>query len=157
MALVKQSFDVKINIIRPYITKNLSADDITRISETTNLKYESLKTITPQAFFDEDAGLSDTEVISEIDKRVKELNELIQEFDDLEEKATRAMNKIVFTYDVSDPANEFIANAERAIFGSASGVITFSKYKKLMEFEEIINRELQERMVNNNGVLDGVA
>lgn len=157
MATITQSFDVKITIIRPYITKDLSSEDISRIRQTTNLKYESLKTLTPQGTKQIEELPTDEEVLSYLEQSVNELDQIHKDFDDLTTRAEESLNKIVYTYDVSNPDNEITANAERTIFGSASGVITFAKYKKLIEFEEILNREIQERMINNGGTLDVVA
>lgn len=157
MATITQSFDVKITIIRPYITKDLSNEDISRIRQTTNLKYESLKTLTPQGTKQIEELPTDEEVLSYLEQSVNELDQIHKDFDDLTTRAEESLNKIVYTYDVSNPDNEITANAERTIFGSASGVITFAKYKKLIEFEEILNREIQERMINNGGTLDVVA
>jgi hypothetical protein len=154
VATITQSFDVKISIIRPYITKNLSDQDSSRIVQTTNLKYESLKTLTPQGVKSDEALPSDEEVFNYLNQSIAELDQLANDFEDIEKMADEALNKIVFTYDVEDPQYELVADAERAIFGSATGSITYSKYQKLLEFEQILNREIQERMVNNGGTLD---
>lgn len=157
MASIALSFDVKISIIRPYITKNLNGNDLNRINQTTNLKYESLKTLTPQALGTQLDVVDDEAVLSYLDSSLKELDQIHQEFDDLSQKAEEALKAIVFTYDIALPENEPLANAERSLFGFASGIITFAKYKKLEELEQIINREIQERMVENGGTLDVVA
>ena len=157
MATITQSFDVKISIIRPFITKNLSDQDNSRIVQTTNLKYESLKTLTPQGIKSDEALPSDEEVFNYIKQSVDELDLIHDSFGELAAMAEEALNKIVYTYDVEDPDQELTAEAERTLFGSATGIITFAKYKKLAEFEEILNREISERMTNNGGVLDVVA
>lgn len=156
MASVSLSFDVKISIIRPYITKSLGNNDISRINETTNLKYESLKTLTPQSL-NTTESISEEEVLSFLDESVQALDSLHQDFDDLASKAEQALKDIVFTYDVKDPQNETLANAERSLFGFASGIITFAKYKQLDELEKVINEEIQNRMLENGGTLDVVA
>ncbi len=153
MASITQSFDVKISIIRPFITKDLSRDDFDKITQTTTLKYETPKTKTPQGALS-GPPLSDEEVGSYLADSIKELDQIYDEFDDLAAKAEKDLNKIVYTYDVALAENEMIANAERALFGSASGVITLSKYKKVLAFEQIINREIQEQMISNGGILD---
>jgi Asp-tRNA(Asn)/Glu-tRNA(Gln) amidotransferase C subunit len=153
MASIAQSFDVKINIIRPYITKNLSQNDLQKINQTTALKYQAQKTTSPQGAL-EDITTSNEEVSNYLVDSVKELDEIYDSFDDLSIQAEKDLNKIVYTYDINLAENELIANAERILFGSASGVITFAKYKKVLAFEQIINREIQERMVNNGGILD---
>ena len=153
MATISKSFDVKISIVRPYVTKNLSQDDLFKINETTALKYESLKSTAPQGLA-ETSELSDEEVSNYLADSVKELDDIYDNFDDLTKQAEKELNSIVYTYDVTLPENELIANAERALFGSASGVITFAKYKKVLAFEQIINREISEQMINNNGVLN---
>lgn len=154
MATIIQSFDVKISIIRPYITKNLSDQDSSRIVQTTNLKYESLKTLTPQGVKSEEAVPSDSEVFDYLKQSIAELDQINNDFGDLEKMADEALAKIVFTYNVEDPENETIAEAERTIFGYASGSVTYSKYQTLLDYEQILNREIQERMVNNGGTLD---
>jgi hypothetical protein len=153
MATVNKSFDVKINIVRPYITKNISEADFAKISQTASLKYETLKTTAPENTLST-SELSDEEGAGNLSVLSKRLDKLCENFEDLMERAERSLKEIVFTYDPSSPENELIANSERDIFGSASGVITFGKYKKILDFEEILNRELLERMIENNGVLD---
>ena len=157
MASMDLSFDVKINIVRPYITKNLGNTDLSRINETTNLKYESLKTLAPQAIAGALEQPSEEEVLSYLDNSLKELDEIHDEFDQLAKKAEDNLKDILFTYDVTALENEPLANAERTLFGFASGIITFAKYKKLNELEQIVNNEIQSRMVENGGRLDGVA
>lgn len=153
MATINKSFDVKVNIVRPYITKNISDVDSLKISQTTSLKYETLKTLAPEGT----AATSETteeESSGDLLDLSKRLDNLCDSFEDMMARAEKVLKQIVFTYDVTLPENETIANAERDIFGSASGIITFEKYKKILDFEEILNRELLERMVENNGVLD---
>lgn len=156
MASITKSFDVKIKIIRPFITKNLSEDDLSKIKQNTALKYESLKTTSPEGSL-QNEELSSEEVVDYLAQSAKELDELYQGFDDLARKAEEDLKSIVYTYDITDPANELIADAEIALFGSATGIITLAKYKKVMAYEEIVNREIQEKMVENGGMLDGVA
>lgn len=153
MASITQSFDIKISIVRPFITKDLSRDDFNKITQTTILKYETPKTTSPQGVL-EGPPPSDEEAGNALADSIKELDKVYDEFDDLSARAEKDLNKIVYTYDVSLPENEMIANAERALFGSASGVITLSKYKKVLAFEQIINREMAEQMTNNGGILD---
>lgn len=153
MAMVSKSFDVKISIIRPYITKNLSEDDFSKINQTTALKYESLKTTAPQGSLG-DPDISNEEVTDYLGDAVKELDAIYDGFEDLRAQAERELNTVVYTYDFGLPENEMTANAERSLFGSASGVISFAKYKQVLAFEQILNREISERMVNNGGILD---
>ena len=157
MASITLSFDVKISIVRPYITKNITDTDLGRITQTTNLKYETLQTLSPQSSGTVSNTISNEEVLSSLAKSLEELDEIYDDFAQLEKKAGEALEKIVFSYDVLSTENELLANAERAIFGSASGVITYSKYQKLLELEQIFNREIQERMVTNGGTFNVVA
>lgn len=152
MAIVTKSFDVKIDIKRPYITKNLSNDDFSKIIQTTTLKYESLKTTAPQAATQVDETEEETE--NPLAEAIKETDQIYEAFEDLASQAEKELNSIVFTYDPSLPENELMAEAERNLFGSASGVITFSKYKKVLAYEQIINRQISENMVENGGTLD---
>jgi hypothetical protein len=154
MASVTLSYDVKIVVVRPFITKNLSDTDLSRINKTTTLKYETLTTNAPQAIGSGFSVIDDEEVLSALDQSIAELDEIHDEFDDLAKRAEEALKNIVYTYDITLPENELTAQAERDLFGSATGVITFEKYKKLMELEDIINVEIQERMINNGGKLD---
>jgi hypothetical protein len=156
MTDITSSYDVKISIVRPYVTKNLSNNDLARISQTTNLKFEKAQTINAE-YTEHLVVLTDDEIIDQLEVSLKELDALHDDFDDLAKQAEDALKGILFTYDVTLPENELIANAERALFGSATGVITFAKYKQLSELEEILNREVQERMIENNGQLDVVA
>jgi hypothetical protein len=156
MASISFTYDVKISVVRPYVTKNLSTDDLSRISQTTILKYEKQQTIAA-SYTEQVQSLNDNDIVTQLETSLKELDAIHDEFDDLAKQAEEALKGILFSYDVTLPENESIANAERALFGSATGVITFAKYKQLNELEEIVNRELQERMIENNGILDVVA
>jgi hypothetical protein len=153
MANISASFDVKISIVRPFITKDLSFDDITKIKESTTLKYETIQTKTPEGSLEVEEDTED-EIQNNFDKELNKLEELYQGFDAASKRAEEAMKKIAFTYDTSDPALESLADAEATVFGSATGIITFEKYKKLLAYEDVINRELQESMVESGGQLD---
>ncbi len=151
MSVVTKTFDVRIDIKRPYTTKNISTDDFSKIIQTTTLKYESLKTTSAQA---PDQDQLEPETENPLAKAIAETDQLYEGFEDLAAQAEKDLNSIVFTYDTSLPENELIAEAERSLFGSASGVITFSKYKKVLAYEQIINRQISENMVTNGGTLD---
>lgn len=157
MTFLEKSFDVKISIIRPYITKEMKDSDLSRINQTTNLRYESLSIVGPQSLGSGLSEMEEEEVLSYLDESIKELDEIYNRFDDYSKRSEEAIKNIVFSYDVSKEENEITANAERSIFGSATGLITFQKYKKLIELEEILNREIQERMIDGGGTLDVVA
>lgn len=157
MTPISLSYDAKITIVRPYITKNITDTDLSRITQTTNLKYETLQTLSPQSLGVVPSDIPEEEVLSYLDESIKELDQISDDFGQLAQKAEEMVKNIVFTYDISLPENEMMANAERAIFGSATGIVTYEKYKRLVELEEILNREIQERMVMNGGTLDVVA
>jgi hypothetical protein len=154
MASISLSFDVRINIIRPFITKNISENDLGRITQNSALKYESLKTNVTQGSLDSGEDTDELSPMDKLDESIKQMDSIYDDFNNLAEMAERDLNKIVFTYDPSLEENELIANAERELFGSASGVITFQKYKKVLAYEQILNREMSEKMVNNGGMLN---
>ena len=153
MTPITTSFDVRINIKRPFFTKNISADDLSKITETSSLKYESLKTVGPQGYSDT-AEPSSQQGLDSLSAVMEEMDAIYDEFEDIASKAAEEMNKIVFTYDISLQENEMIANAERALFGSASGVITFAKYQKILSYEQVLNRQISETMASNGGMLN---
>lgn len=153
MTPIATSFDVRINIKRPFITKNISADDLSKITETSSLKYESLKTVGPQGYSDT-VEPSSQQGLDSLSAVMEEMDAIYDEFEDIASKAAEEMNKIVFTYDISLQENEMIANAERALFGSASGVITFAKYQKILSYEQVLNRQISETMASNGGMLN---
>lgn len=153
MALITTNYDVKINIIRPFITKNISEVDLSKITQTNTLKYEALKTTAPQSSL-EDVIRNEISPLDSLKESIEHMDSIYNQFDDLAALAEKDLNKIVYTYDVSLLENELMANAERALFGSASGVITFAKYKKVLAYEQLLNRQISENMINNGGVLD---
>lgn len=153
MASIEKMFDVRINIIRPFITKNIGDDDLSRITQNNNLKYESLKSSAPQGSIQEDT-VGDYEALDGLTEAINEMDSIYDQFDDMSAMAERDLNKIVYTYDISLEENEMIANAERLLFGSASGVITFAKYKSVLAYEQILNREISETMINNGGTIN---
>lgn len=153
MASITKMIDVRINIIRPFITKNIADDDLSRITQNNNLKYESLKSTTPQGSIKEEL-FTDSQSLNALTNSIIEMDSIYDEFEDLAAIAERELNKIVYTYDISLEENEMIANAERILFGSASGVITFAKYKKVLAYEQIVNRQISETMVNSGGTIN---
>ena len=135
---VTKNFDVKISVVHPYLTRNISEKDSERISRNTLFKYEPQKAIeTPQL-----ASQSVADVAAKLIQRFKDIYD---GFDTLREKAANRLSDIVYEYDVTVLENEAIAVAEESIFGAATGTITFKKYKQAIELSELIEEEIRRR------------
>jgi len=142
---VTKNFDVKISVVHPYLTRNISEKDSERISRNTLFKYEPQKAIeTPQlasqSVADEEESSADVAA-----KLIQRFKDIYDGFDTLREKAANRLSDIVYEYDVTVLENEAIAVAEESIFGAATGTITFKKYKQAIELSELIEEEIRRR------------
>ena len=156
MALTTKSFDVKINVVFPHVTKTMPTKDSDRIQQTTMFKYEPQKTVAQPELL---STVSATEVENNNDRlsRVNdELEEIKTDFIAMEEKANIAFKNYSYTYDVEDPRNETLKNAEEAIFGIATGIITQAKYKKVLDLISAVDSKLVDLTIQNGGGLNVV-
>jgi hypothetical protein len=151
MALISKTFDAKINVIFPHISRSIPSKDSDRIRATNFFRYESQKTVQTQG--GSVAAIEEVELTnsSRLDIIDSELKELKKDFKKIEEHADKAFEGLVYTYNVQDESNEHIENAERNIFGDATGLITFSKYKQAKELLEAVDEIIRERMVRDGG------
>lgn len=155
MALINKSFDVKINVIYPHISKTIPDKDSDRIQTTTLFKYESQKSLEqPDAALyqpEEDETVSNETRVKKVDE---ELEQMESDFKRLEDKTESAFANYVYEYDITDPANEALASAEEAIFGVATGIITQAKYKKVLELLDSLDDMLIDATIENEGKLN---
>jgi hypothetical protein len=149
-----KNFDVKINVIFPHITKSMPVKDSKRIQETTFFKYE------PQKSIAQTEGSLSFEKIEEqtneqkMDELNQELEGLKNDFKRLEDQSNKAFKNYAFSYDVNDVKNEALRTAEEAIFGTATGIITQDKYKKVLNLMSAIDELIMEKTIDNGGTLN---
>ncbi|MDD3412452.1 MAG: hypothetical protein PHY47_00465 [Lachnospiraceae bacterium] len=149
-------FDVKINVVYPHITKTIPAKDSERIQQTTFFKYEPQKSVAQPELL---SAVATNEPESNNDRLARtneELEEIKNDFIRMEEKANNAFKNYSYTYDIEDPRNEGIRNAEEAIFGVATGTITQAKYKKVLDLISAVDSKLVDLTVSNGGGLNVV-
>jgi len=156
MALIQKSFDVKINVVYPHISKTIPEKDSERIQTTNFFKYESQKTVQQpdlslyQPDSEEEAKTNE----NRLEALDGELEQMEGEFKRLENRADKAFANYVYEYDLTDPASEDVANAEEALFGVATGVITQAQYKKVLELLDVLDEVLVDATIANGGTLN---
>lgn len=154
MAQFTKSYDVKINVIFPHITKTMPDKDSQRIQQTTFFKYEPQKVL-PQS------TVAFQEIIPVEQSNEDKAEEIFQQLEDLQGEFKRAENfagqglqGLVYTYDINDPVNESLVIAETAIFGVATGIITYDKYKKLLNLISVVDEMILDATIQNGGNLN---
>lgn len=152
---ITKSFDVKISVIFPYLTKNISEKDSERISRNTLFKYEPQKTISTPQFAAESSTPVQDEEDSPATKLVKRFKKIYDDFDAVKRQAEKNLEGIVYLYDVTSLNDEDISTADESVFGVASGEITFEKYKKAIELKEMIEEEMQRREIEKGVINNG--
>lgn len=144
---IKKNFDVKISVVFPYLTKNISEKDSERISRNTLFKYEAQRAIPTPQLAAEPVTTQEEEEDSPATKLAKRFKKIYDDFDALKRQAEKNLEGVVYLYDVTSLNYEDIATADESIFGWASGEITFTKYKQAMEMKEMIEEEMQRREI----------
>jgi hypothetical protein len=151
-----KNFDFKIDIVFPFLTKDLKDKDSDKINATGNFTFVSR----PQV--DTAVGPITSlnfEKISDKNDTVKRLkNGFASILGDIEriEKAMEAKARhITLKYDPELSENEALAEAEESIFGLASGNITYGMYKEVLDFENKIDKYISHQSIENGGVLGG--
>lgn len=154
MAIGTKSFDVKINVIFPHITKSMPTKDSQRIQQTTFFKYEPQKSVAQTegslSFTTEEEETNE----QKMDNLNIELETIKGDFKRLENQADKAFKNYAFAYDINNTQNEALRNAEEAIFGSATGIITQDKYKKVLNLMSAIDELITEQTIENGGSLN---
>lgn len=144
---ITKSFDVKINIVYPYLTKNISAKDSERISRNTLFKYTPQQAIEVTQAVSQPLKVEEESQIDIVTKVAKRFKDLFDGFSALKEQAEKSLEGIVYNYDSSRIENEALSNAEEGIFGTVSEKITFKKFKQAIELREKIDEEIQRRAI----------
>lgn len=155
--MISKRFDVKINTIRLKRNKDLSEKDSNRIERKKDFIFTPQKTITEIPQFSRKDSIelqSNSDSLTDI---ISELNEIQSNFQRLEEMNDRGISNFLYQYNTLDPQKELIKNAEEEIFGTASGAISYSKYKELLALSNIIDELLIERTIQNGGLINAVA
>jgi hypothetical protein len=156
VANTQKSFDVKVNVVYPHISKTIPEKDSKRIQTTNFFKYEPQKAVTQpdlslyQPPEEKEAETNETRM-KKLDGKLEEME---SEFKRLEDKTEKSFQNYVYTYEIDDASTEAIANAEEAIFGVATGIITQAKYKKVLELLDTIDQMLVDATIENGGKLN---
>lgn len=156
MANIQKSFDVKVNVVYPHISKTIPVKDSDRIQTTNFFKYEPQKAVQQpdlSLYQPPDDGEVQTNE-SRMKKLDAQLEQMQDDFKRLEDKTEKAFKDYVYEYDLLDPASEDIANAEEAVFGIATGIITQAKYKKVLELLDTVDEMIVDGTIENGGTLN---
>ena len=145
MALIHKVFDVKISVVYPHLTKNIEDSDLEKISANTLFKYEPQKSITtmnstPKEMIKEES-ISMDEIIDDLKNKSKKVKNKI---DKLQKIIDNRYKNVVIEFDITDPENELLVEAEEAIFGTQTGVITYQRYQALLKYEEELEKQLMD-------------
>lgn len=148
---IEKSFDVKINVVYPYLTKNISKKDSERISRSTLFKYETQKNITSSKMAAETIVSEEGSEKKVTERLVKRFKTIYDNFDQMGQIAERKLSEIVYEYDPANLEHEAITDAEEGIFGVADGQVTFENYRQAIELKKIIQEEIARRAMLEGG------
>jgi len=157
MAAENRSFDVRINIIFPLLTKSLNDKDVDRIKATGAFNFESRPQV--DTAIGELASLSfekTTGTKERVENLKKEFNNMLGDFARLEKAMEKKASHIVLKYDPEVAENETLTDAEETLFGVATGEITYQMYKKVLDYEHKVNKYISHQSVENQGAFSAV-
>jgi hypothetical protein len=158
MALISFNADMKIKVVFPPLTKSLSGGDRNKIGQTGTFKYEPRPQVeTAQAINTETNFTPSTPEQDRFQKLGEDLDDLIAQAEKIEKVFRKRAAGIAFEYDVNNIQNESLIEAERDIFGVASGRVTYAMYEEILALEEKINKWISHQSIINDGSLGGVA
>jgi len=158
MTDISKTFDVQINVVFPFLTKILKEKDSDRIKASGSFNYESV----PQVETAQGRKVSlnfqkaDSNAVR-MEKMKSDLQGMIDDFNRIEKVLEQRSQHIEFKYDPEASQNESLTDAEETLFGTASGNISFEMYKKVLEYEERIDRYISHQSIENGGPFSGVA
>jgi hypothetical protein len=158
MPAISFNADLKIRVVFPTLTKSLPTSDRNKLGQTGTFKYEPRPQVeTAQASNTETNFTASTPQKDRFNKLGEDLDDLIAEAERIEKVYRERSQGIVFEYDPANAQNEALATAEREIFGSASGRITYTMFEQILNLEEKINKWISHQSIINDGQLNGVA
>ena len=158
MAAITESFDVKIRVIFPFLTKSLPEDDNDRINATGNFNFEPPPQVdTAQGSVITNSPQAETSKTERIQNLKDGLSGLMDDFDRIQDSMRKKAKHITLRYDPEITQNESLANAEEALFGSASGAITYEMFEEVLAYNEQINKYISHMSIENGGTVESVA
>lgn len=158
MATISQNYDVRIKVIFPLLTKSISNKDVSRINATGSFSYQPQKQVDviPQAVLDVNI-IPEQNKDAETEKIKEDFGIILRDLKAIEEAFRKRSKHIILKYDAETTENEALANAEAALFGNASGEITYDMYAKTLAYEQKINKYISHQSIENKGVFGGAA
>jgi len=157
MALISFNADMKIKVVYPQLTKQMSGSDKNYLGQTGTFKYEPRPQVeTAQANNTEVNFSPSTSEKDRFNKLGENLDDLIAQAEKVEAAYRKRAEGVVVEYDVTDANNESIVDAENTLFGGASGKITYAMYERILDFEDKINKWISHQSIINDGKLNSV-
>lgn len=157
MPAISETFDVKIRVVFPFLTKSLSDDDSSAINATGNFNFNpppQVSTVSSQI----SENIVKEQTTKQRKERVREgLTGLLDDFDKIFRAMRERAQHIVLTYDPELAQNEALADAEEKIFGAASGRITYDMFEQVLEFQSKVDKYISHSSIENGGTIDSVA
>lgn len=158
MAAITESFDVRIRVVYPLLTKSLPKDDSKRINATGNFNFEPPPQVdTTQGLAAKSSPVKSIGVEERVDNLKNGLDALLVDFDRIQDMMRKRAGHITLEYDSELTQNEALANAEAELFGGASGQITYSMFEEALALQEKVDKYISHMSVENDGVLNGAA
>ena len=155
---ISDSFDVKIRVVFPRITKSLPDKDSEQISAIGAFTFSPPPTVDTTTSAAATSSLSQQVAEDDdVEKLKNDFNDLLADIERIEKVFAKRTGHIKLEYDPERVENDALATAEENIFGGASGVITYDMYKKVIDFQQKINKFISHQSIENEGMLSGVA
>ena len=143
--LRETSFDVKISIVHPHLTRTMPGTDSAKISTNTLFKYtaqKALNTSTSEMVEEPAAVISAADLTQQIMEKAKEVR---KQYSDIERVVDERLKGLVQTYSLADPDDANIAESEEYIFGTSTGAITYQQYDRCLDLVQDVAQEIQRR------------
>jgi hypothetical protein len=158
VAAVSENFDFKIKVVFPLLTKSLTDDDSSRITATGNFNFEPPPQVdTAQGQSVGESPVTQKEPNERVETLKSEFKDILGDLDLIEDAMKKRSGHITFKYDPELAENEVMANAEEALFGIATGSITFDQFLEVIKYQRKINKYISHTSIENEGLFTGAA
>lgn len=148
MQKIQKNFDTKITVIFPTISRTIPLKDSNKIRETNFVKYEPQKAVTQVAV---SSAVIEESPSNWMTDAIKDMSELESDFARIEDVADKQLRDKIFKYDIKDPRNDALLEAEMEIFGQVTGVITYDMFKEVLLLKDVVQEMISNHTIENGG------
>ena len=152
------NFDVKIQVVYPYLTKSLNNKDRETVKAIGTFKFESRPQVETATSGAVQNNFVKAKSAADRAQTLKDkFGVLLSDLEKVEEVIKKRAGHITLKYNPELTENEALTNAEETVFGYPSGEITYARFKETIDFLSKVDKYISHQNVENQGVLSGVA